>query len=81
MDKEGVDTYCGVLCCAVLSHSVMSDSCDPIGYSLPGSSVHGDSPGKNTSVGCHALLALLKGSSQLRDLTQGSCTAGRFFTS
>ena len=27
--------------------------CDPMGYySLPGSSVHGDSPGKNTGVGC-----------------------------
>ena len=25
-------------------------------YSLPGSSVHGDSPGKNTGVDCHALL-------------------------
>ena len=25
-------------------------------YSLPGSSVHGDSPAKNTGVGCHALL-------------------------
>ena len=25
-------------------------------YSLPDSSVHGDSPGKNTGVGCHALL-------------------------
>jgi len=24
--------------------------------SLPGSSVHEDSPGKNTAVGCHALL-------------------------
>ena len=30
--------------------------CDPIDYSPPGSSVHGDSPGKNTGVGCHALL-------------------------
>ena len=29
--------------------------CDPIDHSLPGSSVHGDSPGKNTGVGCHAL--------------------------
>ena len=28
--------------------------CDPIDCSLPGSSVHGDSPGKNTEVGCHA---------------------------
>ena len=30
--------------------------CNPIDYSRPGSSVHGDSPGKNTGVGCHALL-------------------------
>ena len=27
--------------------------------SSPGSSVHGDSPGKTTGVGCHALLGLL----------------------
>ena len=30
--------------------------CDPMDCRLPGSSVHGDSPGKNTGVGCHALL-------------------------
>ena len=30
--------------------------CDPMDYSPPGSSVHGDSPGKNTRVSCHALL-------------------------
>ena len=30
--------------------------CNPMDYSLPGFSVHGDSPGKNTGVGCHALL-------------------------
>ena len=30
--------------------------CDPVDCSLPGSSVHGDSPGKNTGVGCHGLL-------------------------
>ena len=30
--------------------------CDPFDCSLPGSSVHGDSPGKNIGVGCHALL-------------------------
>ena len=29
---------------------------DPVGCSLPDSSVHEDSPGKNTGVGCHALL-------------------------
>ena len=30
--------------------------CNPMDCSLPGSSVHGDSPGKITGVGCHALL-------------------------
>ena len=30
--------------------------CDPMNHSPPGSSVHADSPGKNTGVGCHALL-------------------------
>ena len=39
--------------------------CDPIGCSPPDSSVHGDCPGKNTGVGCHALIRgifLTKGS-------------------
>ena len=45
-------------CAVELSHSIMYDSlfCDPMDYTPPGSSVHGDSPGKNTGVGCHALL-------------------------
>ena len=30
--------------------------CDTIDYSLPGFSVQGDSPGKNTVVDCHDLL-------------------------
>ena len=30
--------------------------CDPMDCSPPGSSAHGDSPGKNTEVSCHALL-------------------------
>ena len=30
--------------------------CDPMDCSPPGSSVHGNSPVKNTGVGCHALL-------------------------
>ena len=40
---------------AVLSHSCPM-LCDPMDCSPPGSSVHGDYPGKNTAVGCHALL-------------------------
>ena len=30
--------------------------CDPTDCRPPGSSVHGNSPGKNTGVGCHSLL-------------------------
>ena len=30
--------------------------CDPMDSSLPGSSIHGIFPGKNTGVGCHFLL-------------------------
>ena len=33
--------------------------CDPMGCSLLGSCVHGDTPGKNTGVGCHSLLQRL----------------------
>ena len=43
------------LCCAVLSRSVVADSVTPWTVSPPGSSVHRNSPGKNTGVGCHAL--------------------------
>ena len=49
-----------LLCCAVLCvlscFSHVRLFCDPMGCSPPGSSVHGDSPGKNTRVGCRALL-------------------------
>ena len=40
----------------VLSHAVIPTLSDPVHCSLPGSSVHGYSPAKNTGVGCHALL-------------------------
>ena len=39
--------------------------CDPTGCSPPGSYVHGDSPGKNTEVGCHALLQVPPGKPQI----------------
>ena len=51
--------------------------CDPMGCSPPGSSVHGDSPGKNTGVGCHALL---QGIFPTQDQTQIFHIAGGFFT-
>ena len=40
----------------VLSRSAGPTLCDPMDCSPPGSFVLGDSPGKNTGVGCHVLL-------------------------
>ena len=44
------------MCCAVLLSHVRLFAIDPMDYSPPGSSGHWDSTGKNTGVGCHALL-------------------------
>ena len=44
---------CAVLCLVAQS---CPTPCSPTDCNLPGSSVHGDSPGKNTRVGCHAFL-------------------------
>ena len=42
--------------CAFLVTQLCLTLCDPMDCGPPGSSVHGDSPGKNIGVGCHALL-------------------------
>ena len=105
-------------CCVCLVAQSCPPLCDPMDCSPPGSSVHVDSPGKSTRVGCHALLqgifptqglnpGLLhsrwtlyhlsyqespwilgwvafpfsRGSSQSRNKTGVSCTAGGFFIS
>ena len=44
----------GVLLCSVAQ--LCPTLCNPMCCNPPGSSVHGDSPGKNAGVGCHALL-------------------------
>ena len=46
-------THTHVLC---LDSQSCPALCDPMDYNPSGSSVHGDSPGKNTGVGCRALL-------------------------
>ena len=66
-----------VLCMCVLSHSAASSSLQLPGLWPPGSSVHGNSPAKNTRVGWHALPS--RGSSQPRDWIHVSCIAGGFF--
>ena len=44
---------CAVMCLVTPSCPTL---CNPMDCSPPGSSVHGDSPDKNTKVVCHALL-------------------------
>ena len=58
----GLLIIAGLLCLVTQSCLTL---CDPMDCSPASSSVHGDSPGKNTGVGCHAIL-------QGIFLTQGS---------
>ena len=58
---SALDCHSNVLC--LVAQSCLT-FCEPMDCSLPGSSVCGDSPGKNTGMGCHALL---QGISQPRD--------------
>ena len=51
--------------------------CNPMDCNLPGFSVHGDSPGKNTGMDCHALL---QGIFPIQGLNPVSLIVGRFFT-
>ena len=50
--RNGSNDGCAMLCLVARS---CPTPCDPMDCSSPGSSVHGDSPGKNTRVGCYFL--------------------------
>ena len=64
-------------CWAVLSRSVMSDSLRPTDCSLPGPSVHEDSPGKSSGEGC---LALFQEIFSTQESNPGLPIAGGFFS-
>ena len=55
--------------------------CDPVDYSLPGSSVHGDSSVKNPVVGCHFLLQGIFPSQGSNPLTSPALAGGFFIIS
>ena len=68
---------CDAHMCSVASTESDSETLQTVACQAPLSM---DSPGKNTRIGCHALL---QGSSQPREQTHDSCIsciAGRFFT-
>ena len=76
--KQNRKSYCAIIYLTVcVSMFLVAQSCltlyNPMDCSLPGSSVRGSSPGKNTRVDCHALFPT-QGSNQ------ASCFAGIFFT-
>ena len=54
--KQLKDNVCVILGYACLVAQLCPTLSDPLDCSPPGSSVHGDSPDKNTGVGCHAFL-------------------------
>ena len=62
---------------SLLSYSVMSDSCDPMDCSLPGSSVHGILQARILE---WVAILFSRVSSWPRYWTQVSCIADRFFT-
>ena len=53
VDSELTNCFKSVLCLVAQSCPTL---CDPMDCSPPGFSVHENSPGKNSEVGCHALL-------------------------
>ena len=63
-------------CMCAKSLQLCPTLCDPMESSLPGSSVHGDSPSKNTGVSCHALLQGIFLIQQSNHVSCWSCTAG-----
>ena len=56
MEVIRADSNNHVWCMHAKSPQSCSTLCYPMDHSLPGSSVHGILPSKNTGVGCHALL-------------------------
>ena len=73
--KKNPIKNCSVLCLVIQSCLTL---CDPMDCSPPGSSIHGESPGKNTGVSCQALL---QGIFPTQESNGASYITVRFFTS
>ena len=67
------------ICCAKLLQ-LCPALCDTVDCSPPGCSVHGDSPGKNTGVGCYALLQGIFPTQESNLCLKSHALAGRLFT-
>ena len=76
---------CVCVCVCVYAHAksflLCPALCDPMDCSLPGSSVHGDSPGKNPGVDCHFFLQGIFPSQGSNPLTSPALAGGFFIIS
>ena len=70
----------GSLCSRLVANFCLT-LCDSMDCSPPGSSVHEDSPGKNTGMGCHALLQTFLAQGLNWDLLSPALAGGFFTTS
>ena len=52
--QHSIRIFCLLFMC--VCHQSCLTLCDPVDCSPPGSTLHGDSSGKDIGVGCHALL-------------------------
>ena len=82
-EADGTTNKCRHLCAVRLVAQSCLTPCDPMNCSPSGSSFHGDSPGQNTGVGCHALLQGIfpKQGSNPQSLMSRSLAGGFFTTS
>ena len=55
-ERQVLEEKYKIVCCVCSATQLCPTLCDPVDYSLPDSSVHGNSPGKNTGLICHARL-------------------------
>ena len=71
--------WCSLVCCRCFCSvaKFCPTLCDPVNYSVPGSSVHGIFQARILE---WVAVSFSRGSSWLRDQAQVSCTTGRFFT-
>ena len=76
--REGFLSW-GETMCILVTQSCPT-LCNPVDCSPSGSSVHKDSPGKNTGVGCHALLQGIYPTQGSDPRLLVSCIAGGLFT-
>ena len=68
------------ICMSAKSLQLFLTLCSPVDYSTSGSSVHGDSLGKNTGVSCCALLHGIFPTQASNLFLMSPALAGRFFT-